>query len=123
MLTCQYCQSFQYSPTRMPKTGERFCGTIFKFVGAGTKSCPDIHPSTIFWCRKNSQWYDISICINRKRNGLDSKCTHCGQYSSVIDLYRLTKIKNGKNGNSVPTITPIPITKETIVLKPIVKGE
>lgn len=118
MITCSYCQSYQYSPTRMPKTDDRFCGTILKFTGRNNKSCNEIHPSTLFWCRKNGQWLDVSICLNRKRRELHSECKHCGQYSTVVDLFRLTRILNGKNNVKVEeVVSPQPI------LKPIVKGD
>lgn len=95
---CKYCEIFRTSPLfRGEKDIQRRCRIINKLVRIDSKACKHFIATSKFFCEKNSEWIDIKVCLNRRKNNVNwSKrigCKNCCQFTKEIIFHYPQKSK------------------------------
>ena len=63
---------------RRKTAGTRKCRMVGKDIGNRSPSCIDFDVNRDFWCHRNSQYYDVVVCIARQRKAFEN-CPGCSQ--------------------------------------------
>jgi hypothetical protein len=89
---------------RRKTTGSRRCRITNKDVIGRNPSCVNFSINRDFWCRVNSQCYDVIVCIARQKKSFEN-CPDCQQGRLLWEYVSAKNIeiilKGAENGNQV----------------------
>jgi len=95
---CRYCYYFWYSSDRKAEEiiknriivkDNRWCNVVNNYVSVANEACENFKLSKYFWCEKDCNQLNVSVCLARRMKRKDG-CVRCKQGKIIETIIKET---------------------------------